>query len=534
MRNLKIKTYGEFINEAIIRDEKVRGYVDRIFNYINKRTDNYNPVEYEMSIQKNNSNETLNGKLFLGFDGSAFRINWSSDKEFSNIQGIDYWEKYKLDSNITPTYSMEIKDSIVPLLPIIADFIIKPTETVKLYNDLLETNESYKMFEYYENEDGDVEEDTETDIEDKKKVSDGDKRFFVNNPHIDRMSNEERKKARQMAIDSYRKAATKSEKQRYKELANTYSFSIGEGEVMFDDIENKGIPSDIIFDPFYAIEEHTYTVAKGEANSLLISGLGGLGKTFEVEKTLKEMGLVEDKDFEKVSGSITVPALYAKLYKNRNGLLLFDDCDSFWFDKEAANYLKAALDTKDVRVITRSNKLSLDTTGMTDLEIEELVDAHGGDRMPEKIRFTGQIIFISNLPKSQFDEAVLTRVIHVDVALTREEIIARMDGILPHMRKSMPLNERMEVYHFLQDITTKYRFKFALNMRTLQHCFSIMEGQKSKYNRPPNEITRKVKRYNEKNEIVEENMPTWKYLCYMFLVEDDKERTKANKKGKAK
>ena len=93
-------------------------------------------------------------------------------------------------------------------------------------------------------------------------------------------------------------------------------------------------------------------VGAGAFNSLFISGRAGTGKTYNVERALRDEGLTEDQDYVLVSGAASVIMMYKKFYQYRTGTLVFDDCDAVFRDENGRNLMKAALDTKSVRKIS--------------------------------------------------------------------------------------------------------------------------------------------------------------------------------------
>lgn len=105
--------------------------------------------------------------------------------------------------------------------------------------------------------------------------------------------------------------------------------------------------------------------------SLLITGAPRSGKTFNVMKTVKELGLVDGVDYTKKTGSITVTSLYRTLLQRINGLVIFDDCDSVARDDDGINILKGALDTSPVREISYDNQRMVDVDGFSVAKREE-------------------------------------------------------------------------------------------------------------------------------------------------------------------
>jgi hypothetical protein len=149
---------------------------------------------------------------------------------------------------------------------------------------------------------------------------------------------------------------------------------------------------------FQFIEDLTDMVISGESKALIISGDGGLGKTFTVSQRLKAAGLkgvkdlrlqrqkeeeeakangwaykaagteeedegeerdeemstdaMEPGDYDIVKGVASPKAIYRFLYENRNRIAIFDDCDSVWDDPQSEALIKAALDSYEDRWIS--------------------------------------------------------------------------------------------------------------------------------------------------------------------------------------
>lgn len=222
-------------------------------------------------------------------------------------------------------------------------------------------------------------------------------------------------------------------------------------------------------DVFDAIKYFTMQVAYGQSNSLVVSGLPGLGKTSEVEEAL-ETSRVEWVSYK---GDITVSGLYETLFINRQKLIVFDDCDSVFSKKneESVNMLKAALDTKKKREISRVLKTSYDSTGMSDAEMQKIFDEKG--QLPRTFNYNGRIIIITNVPGENIDEALISRGLHVDVDLTIEQILARMRKLMDKLFPNYSREKKEETLEFMNYLISNYESKFPLNIRTLIHCINI-------------------------------------------------------------
>ena len=176
---------------------------------------------------------------------------------------------------------------------------------------------------------------------------------------------------------------------------------------------------------FSFVEKLVKMVATGVQPSAVITGEGGLGKTYTVTKTLEEMGLenqtalleeLEEGEgisnaYVTIKGFSTAKGLYRTLYENNGGIIVFDDCDSILKDAVALNILKGALDSYDRRYISWN------------AEMKE------SDDLPRSFEFTGQIIFISNMDADKIDQAVRSRSMMIDLSMTDEQKIDRMEHI---------------------------------------------------------------------------------------------------------
>lgn len=226
------------------------------------------------------------------------------------------------------------------------------------------------------------------------------------------------------------------------------------------------IPEDLKLDVFKQIELYTMQVAYGASNALLVTGLGGLGKTTTVVESLDTIG----KNYIEIGGDISDAGLYEKLFIHRKDLILFDDCDSVFKTPNSLNILKKVLDTNPKRKVSRAMKGYFQSFGMPDTKIEQKYNDTG--KLPNEFVFTGQIIFISNLTKDEIaakDAALLTRVLHVDVMLNRDEIMDRMKGLIGRIMPTVKMDIKMDAFNFLLYLYDNYILTDDLNMRTLVH-----------------------------------------------------------------
>lgn len=135
---------------------------------------------------------------------------------------------------------------------------------------------------------------------------------------------------------------------------------------------------------FNAMDELTDMAIQGVVRSLIIVGAPGLGKTYNVEKKLREYD-PQKRKHNVIRGYATAVNLYKQLWDHRaeGRILVLDDCDAVRDDEVGLNLLKVATDSSDVRNISyyAENNLTSDSDG---------------SRIPKSFEFNGTVIFITN------------------------------------------------------------------------------------------------------------------------------------------
>lgn len=215
-----------------------------------------------------------------------------------------------------------------------------------------------------------------------------------------------------------------------------------------------------------AAEENKFKGPKlpGSINKIPIYG----GKSTVVVKPTVESRNNRESGYFIAQGGCTAAALYELLFIHRKKILVFDDFDSILKDPECVNLLKAALDTYTIREISRMTKgNTFNSFGMSDAEMEEKYELEG--KLPNQFRFTGGIIFVSNIHEEKFDKALISRSLHVEVRLTRQQVIDRMLEIIPDIRAEVPMEFKIEALNYLDFLTSNYRCKFPLDLRQFIH-----------------------------------------------------------------
>lgn len=230
------------------------------------------------------------------------------------------------------------------------------------------------------------------------------------------------------------------------------------------DIEQK---SQLIINPpvsfsinerFKFMENLVKMIIKKTSVSLIITGEGGLGKTYTVMQQINNKQLQKNVDYVHIKGYSTARGLYMTLYENSDKIIVFDDCDEVLKDPTAKNILKGALDSSDERVI-------------------HWISSKIDDSVPSYFTFEGRIIFISNLPQERVDQALLSRSMSVDLTMSRKDKIERMRAILYNIKPSISLEIKEECLNLIEE---KQDICRDLNMRTLNKVIEIRIDEENK------------------------------------------------------
>jgi hypothetical protein len=215
-------------------------------------------------------------------------------------------------------------------------------------------------------------------------------------------------------------------------------------------------------------------VLDGKQPSLIVTGGAGSGKSYSITKQIEESGLRKNIDWVHSKGHASPFGLYRTLYENKDNLIVFDDTDSILKDAIAINILKAALDSYEVREITWKSKSTFNAAGMDSETIDQAIE---DGRLPDRFDFTGKVIFISNLPINQFDAALRSRSFAIDITLRSEDVILRIETILPSIAPDSPLPLKKKALQYIRDnVELMVKGNETLNMRTFLNTLKIMQS----------------------------------------------------------
>jgi len=177
---------------------------------------------------------------------------------------------------------------------------------------------------------------------------------------------------------------------------------------------------------FGFVSDMVSMLCKGDQASVVICGPGGLGKSYTVTESLEKNGMVDmsvldafavgtklnmAKSYRVIKGYSTPKGLYRALFENKDGVIVFDDCDSVLKDPVSLNLLKGALDSYSKRIISWRADIR-------------------DDDLPTSFEFKGRVVFISNLGSDKIDQAILSRSMSVDLSMNIDQKIDRMRFLL--------------------------------------------------------------------------------------------------------
>jgi hypothetical protein len=431
-----LKDYDSFINEskkqlfeAADLMTKVDGYfpklskaADLIAAMVNRETGN-GYMKFPFVVTKTIQGKDTDGVMFYANKGtSAFRVTPPIASRGAIVGGLEYYEDHAAD---VATYIMTSEQ--FPITKLVGEFILiisNPAyaktifENEDMDNLLYEAKSSLTPNEVRE---------IESMLDAGKSVRDISKQLGV---------------PRRLIYD-FKEGVVATEKESPVEQKNTMT------------LQDKVQYLEETLQDIYDITGRIAANAPG-MNSLFISGKAGTGKTYNVEKALKDEGLTAEVDYTIISGAVSAIQMYKKFFQYNDKIVVFDDCDAVFRDENGRNLLKAALDTKKVRKISYQKRMKgeLYDPKIYEDDPDGELEAQENGEFPSYFNFTGKVIFISNLPKDKADPdgAIRSRSILVDVSPDDATLVERMRVLLPKLEPmELSLADKEEIFEFMKD-----------------------------------------------------------------------------------
>ena len=189
---------------------------------------------------------------------------------------------------------------------------------------------------------------------------------------------------------------------------------------------------------FIMLDKAADSVSRGIMRGLIVSGPPGVGKSFGVEKQLKQASLFAklktgDVNYQMVSGAASAIGLYQILYtfRDKEQVICFDDCDAVLFDEDCLNLLKSALNSGDRRKICWNKESRV----LAQEDIPDSFDFHAGIIFLTNVNFEN----VRNGRIADHLKALISRCHYMDLEMdTMRDKILRIkqcvgDGMLKHL-----------------------------------------------------------------------------------------------------
>lgn len=158
---------------------------------------------------------------------------------------------------------------------------------------------------------------------------------------------------------------------------------------------------------FETLRKIVHSICQGKLHSLIVTGAGGLGKTYTVTEIAEHYKEHKNLNVVVVSGGVVTPVNFVKLLwktRTKGSVLIMDDSDDILDEPEALTLLKGALDTSKVRKVAWMSE-------------SHILAKEGIDPI---FQYEGAIIFVSNINfQAYIDAGKGKRLPHLQALRTR-------------------------------------------------------------------------------------------------------------------
>ena len=349
--------FTDFINEASVGESNLASASRKVAQFISRKIgSDFKEITGETY---KNADGVFFGILYVSDNNDALRVNWDGKKFYS----INYWEDYAGSAN-QPSKEIKTADigpndaSFVQLLPEIIRAITTESETS---DEMYESFIVEKAIKYEGNEwpsPADFIKDVAADwtvdqIQSVLKQNGNTYNKKQIQAKVDQILGTESEP--ELPLEPKKKGGKKvvvepgkPEKVAPPECAKKANETLS---------KTKYSDPDVVFEN---LNEYTQMVATGYSPALLITGQGGIGKSYNVNQVLAKYG-TKGEDYVIMKGKCTPIKMYKFLYTHYNQICVFDDCDSVFDSKDGINILKGVLDSGENREVSWDNANTIDT-----------------------------------------------------------------------------------------------------------------------------------------------------------------------------
>ena len=174
-------------------------------------------------------------------------------------------------------------------------------------------------------------------------------------------------------------------------------------------------------------------VTRGYKMSRLVIGVPGIGKSKATLDALEDEGA----KIVLIQGGIkNARTMYTTLYDNNDKaiIIVFDDVNSIFMNKDTAEILRIAVSNDKVRRITYNDNNMAKLRGLYEPSFE----------------FKSKVIMITNVPKGRIDKAILSRTSAIEITASKKEIA---DYVFQNMEaappEQIPLKWKKDIFEFI-------------------------------------------------------------------------------------
>jgi hypothetical protein len=187
------------------------------------------------------------------------------------------------------------------------------------------------------------------------------------------------------------------------------------------------------------LERLVRMVANGYEDFLMLDAKGGLGKSHNIKRVLREE--LDESDWDYQCGYTTPLELYKTLYRGRSNVIFLDDMSGITRNDKCVNMMKAATDTEGEsnQVHWRSSRPPKDDFG---------------NELDKMFTFDGEIIMSFNeTPDNRHFNALKTRGQIYELSFTYDERVRLMREVAKD--DSLPLNyeARVDTVDWIEAVT---------------------------------------------------------------------------------
>lgn len=487
--------YKKSLNESFF-DKDIPQVTNTVKNYLKRKT-----TGFVYSVQhKENFKQTYKGQehTLYGIRFSTktviLRLNWKSkNTETSNIASVDFWEGEDIQRN--PTFKINTEGlNINQILTILVEFVehgrVQPLElAISLSKSNKAINESEEEPEQPEKT---KEEEIEETLEKYRGIISEDDLFALeiklrsdNFVNMEEISDDDKKQFINSVLSKYN----------LLEYYLDYNKKLPiEDEPLVEDDGIQKIQKEMkeriekqkgltVSQKFTDYEFFIENLLRNYFQSIIVTGSPGVGKSQKIEEIFKKFNLEPEYDYVVKKGTVTPLGLYRLFYEFKDDMVIvFDDADTVFKKEESLNILKGCLDSKDVREISWVSPNTFNPVGKTEEQIQELVKK---GKYPSKFEFTSRVIFVTNIDIEKFMSnehllAVLSRSYVIDITLSPEENIEKIEANLETWVTDLTIQERKLILNFFKEKVKDENFKDKITSRGFTNACKIYESFKSK------------------------------------------------------